>query len=241
MLPSKKRSPFKPDADGNFISDPSAAGKFVNALESFLEEEQFQMLEKAAAEHVKKFGIGPPSPSLAEQYARSESDTDVSADGGCECYPPPEKKVKKEDIPGKKLEIERSSGDKALDMACKAAAEECLVTDVGVAGKPKLYQGGPPGPQYRSEFSTLCLYCMRDPCAMNENETYDILAQKSQTLSALSYTPKEIRYHLYREITAHMWGPLGKGNRKVIPHCVITEIHDLAPDPCLEYTGFKEA
>ena len=55
-------------------------------------------------------------------------------------------------------------------------------------------------------------------------------------------TAKKIRYTLYRHAIAYMYGHLGRGNRRQIPQCVLTDIHDIAPEKDKkDYTGYREA
>jgi hypothetical protein len=53
---------------------------------------------------------------------------------------------------------------------------------------------------------------------------------------------KAIRYELYRFVAKKLWGPLGKGFRKKIPHCIMAEIHDAYPaKEGTSYVGFKRS
>ena len=49
------------------------------------------------------------------------------------------------------------------------------------------------------------------------------------------------RYTAYRQYTMWVWGHLGKGNRKVIPSCILWCIRDRYPDSSNNYTGFMDA
>jgi len=53
-------------------------------------------------------------------------------------------------------------------------------------------------------------------------------------------TSKEIRFALYRTAAIFCFGHLGRGNRKELPTCVMSEIKDAFPAPSGEgYVGFK--
>ena len=58
-------------------------------------------------------------------------------------------------------------------------------------------------------------------------------------------TPKHdnrnMRHAAYRQYVMHEYGHLGKGNRVVIPSCVVWMIRDKWPSHDGNYTGFKEA
>ena len=48
------------------------------------------------------------------------------------------------------------------------------------------------------------------------------------------------RLNAYRNFTCWVHGKLGKGNRKIIPSCVVTCIRKEFPDPNGNYTGFLD-
>ena len=52
----------------------------------------------------------------------------------------------------------------------------------------------------------------------------------------------QCRYTLYRHVIAYMYGHLVKGNRREIPQCVLTDIHDITPEKDKkDYTGHRES
>ena len=50
-------------------------------------------------------------------------------------------------------------------------------------------------------------------------------------------TNKQKRFTAYKQFTYIIEGPLGKGNRKELPSCVVNKIRETWSDK--EYTGFK--
>lgn len=48
------------------------------------------------------------------------------------------------------------------------------------------------------------------------------------------------RHFAYRNYVDYMHGRLGRGNRRVIPACVVTFIRECWPSPDGHYIGFKD-
>jgi hypothetical protein len=48
------------------------------------------------------------------------------------------------------------------------------------------------------------------------------------------------RKFLYRALTMHLYGPLGKGNRVQLATCILAGVRGLYPDPHEEYMGHKD-
>ena len=89
-----------------------------------------------------------------------------------------------------------------------------------------------------------CKYCQNTPCVL-EQGLYDSMTEFEESLRDLDHDGKllnkEVRFQLYRHVTAWMHGFLGKGRRVEIPQCVRGEILDMAPESDGKYTGFRNA
>lgn len=86
----------------------------------------------------------------------------------------------------------------------------------------------------------VCNFCGLSPCVLNK--VYDEMMYVAEGYEDSGLDNKYIRYELYCFVTKKLWGPLGRGNRKVIPHCIMAEIHDAFPaTKVTDYVGFKEA
>ena len=48
------------------------------------------------------------------------------------------------------------------------------------------------------------------------------------------------RFTAYRQYVMWVWGHLGRGNRKVIPACIVLKIRNRFPDERGNYTGFMD-
>lgn len=82
-----------------------------------------------------------------------------------------------------------------------------------------------------------CVHCRRNPCIWDQE--YDTILEICESLEEEKKLHHEIRFQLYMHMTRALHGRLGKGNRKELPRCVISEIHDAYPS--LDYVGFKES
>ncbi len=80
----------------------------------------------------------------------------------------------------------------------------------------------------------LCPHCSSDPC---HRVTYGDHLRSSLSLDI---PPNIARHNLYRKYTYAAYGHLGRGNRVVIPSCVVDLIRELHPSSNGEYMGHKE-
>ena len=92
--------------------------------------------------------------------------------------------------------------------------------------------------------SSRCVFCDLSPCILDQG-LYDLLCEggilENDNIDNNAMN-KQIRYDLYRKASNFIYGTLGKGVRKQLPHCVVAEIHDFAPEEKVaNYAGFKEA
>ncbi len=92
------------------------------------------------------------------------------------------------------------------------------------------------GPEY-------CNVCHDDTCVWLQH--FEKISEYDRVLhSELSDkekpSPNECRSHLYSQMAHHLWGALGRGNRKPLPDCVVTEILNLHPSPNGNYMGHME-
>jgi hypothetical protein len=94
-----------------------------------------------------------------------------------------------------------------------------------------------------------CKYCEQSPCFLKqvdpsfdqEQDLYDLLMARGDELLVAGKKHNEIRHDLYRFSIRFCYGVLGKGQRKVVPACIRTEIVDSFPTHRgEEYTGFKK-
>ena len=83
-----------------------------------------------------------------------------------------------------------------------------------------------------------CQYCGQNPCFVIE--IYELLVKTGEELEEEELTNKQIRFNLYRIASNTYHGRLGAGNRKRLPICVTTDIHDLYLDGKGQYTGFRQ-
>jgi hypothetical protein len=89
-----------------------------------------------------------------------------------------------------------------------------------------------------AEVVKVCEYCGASPCLVHYvYEEMMFIAEGME--DECQY--KEIRYAMYCFVAKKLWGPLRKGFRKRIPHCIIAEIHDAYPaKKGTDYVGFKD-
>jgi hypothetical protein len=87
--------------------------------------------------------------------------------------------------------------------------------------------------------ATNCPFCGWDPCFM-QTHYENLLVLGTELEDSQHYANHEIRFHLYREMVHLYYGSLGSGNRRQLPHCVVSEIHDAYPKCAdTEYVGFQ--
>ena len=124
--------------------------------------------------------------------------------------------------PKKKKEMEKFVDELARKEACDSASIHSVATTVEAREKPKQdekkpkkrVKGEDPGPQYNPG-SNLCNFCFRQPCVM-DGPTYDLLAIKAEGMVRTGdWTPKEIRFHLYCDITIGSCFPTMKNSSSV--------------------------
>jgi hypothetical protein len=85
--------------------------------------------------------------------------------------------------------------------------------------------------------ATFCKDCLNDPCYV---ECYykefvdhcDFCIENKESMAAC-------RYEMYRFMSRLVFGPLGKGVRRIIPNCITTAIRDQFEAPDGVYVGFK--
>jgi hypothetical protein len=87
-----------------------------------------------------------------------------------------------------------------------------------------------------------CKFCENSPCLLNKDSFYEDMVYVAEGFEDCGLTNKQIRFELYGFASKFLFGSLGRGVRKKIPHCIIAEIHDVFPAKNVnEYVGFKEA
>lgn len=60
-------------------------------------------------------------------------------------------------------------------------------------------------------------------------------------LNFANMTHANYRHFAYRNYVDYMHGKLGRGNRRVIPACVVAFIRDRWPSPDGNYVGFQDS
>jgi hypothetical protein len=88
-----------------------------------------------------------------------------------------------------------------------------------------------------------CNVCHDDPCVWLQH--FEKISEYDRVLhlelsDKEKPSPNECRSHLYSQMAHHLWGALGRGNRKSLPDCVVTEIRNLHPSPNGNYMGHME-
>ena len=78
------------------------------------------------------------------------------------------------------------------------------------------------------------VYLHREVLRVAANARGDLLANEDKDVC------RSCRYTGYRNYIYQKYGSTGKGNRKVIPSCVVWAIRDRYPDPNRVYVGFKD-
>ena len=56
----------------------------------------------------------------------------------------------------------------------------------------------------------------------------------------INYSPASYRKAAYRQYILKEYGHLGRGNRRIIPSCVVWCVRDKYPAPDGQYLGFRE-
>jgi hypothetical protein len=86
-----------------------------------------------------------------------------------------------------------------------------------------------------------CMHCSMVPCIMKSG-LYEELMFVGEGMEENGATNKEIRFELYCLSAKRLYGKLGSGNRKKLPSCLMSEIHDAYPaERGTQYVGFMEA
>jgi hypothetical protein len=86
-----------------------------------------------------------------------------------------------------------------------------------------------------------CDFCNSIPCVLKRNNLFNELVALAEEYEDSGLTNKQIRFEMYSTVSKKLFGRLGHGVRKKIPHCVEAEIHDMFPEKkVIDYIGFKE-
>lgn len=86
----------------------------------------------------------------------------------------------------------------------------------------------------------VCKFCECTPCLLDK--VYDEMMFVAEGYEDSGFTNKEMRFEMYSFVAKKLWGRLGRGVRKALPHCILSEIHDTFPEKkSSEYVGFKES
>ena len=89
-----------------------------------------------------------------------------------------------------------------------------------------------------------CPHCFQEPCLLQQGLHRSIAEYYERELCHDDGSPifpnnKQIRFRLYKHVTAWIHGFLGKGVRIEIPSCVQDEIIEMAPEDDHVYVGFR--
>ncbi len=82
-----------------------------------------------------------------------------------------------------------------------------------------------------------CQMCESDPCHVTIHA--QVLTSARDFIKA-GISPNVAQQSLYRTYVAAEHGPLGKGNRVVVPHCVRDLIRKMFPDDTDNYMGHMD-
>ena len=86
----------------------------------------------------------------------------------------------------------------------------------------------------------VCLLCRGSPCLLDRN--YDVITNAGLEMEAHGngeFANKELRFAMYAAAAKAIFGTLGAGNRRELPRCVTSYIHDCYPEKSLvHYFGY---
>ena len=93
--------------------------------------------------------------------------------------------------------------------------------------------------------------CKMRPCITTTDMFHDVALNRNVLAvgilnasdyfgSLVEFKPSNFRHVAYQQYIIFSRGYLGRGNRKVVPSCVIWKVRDNYPAPNNNYTGFKE-
>jgi hypothetical protein len=91
-----------------------------------------------------------------------------------------------------------------------------------------------------ADVAKVCKFCGKSPCLLDK--VYTEMMYVGEGMADFMADNKEIRPALYCLVAKKLFGRLGYGVRKQIPHCIIAEIHDAFPaKKTSDYIGFKDS
>ena len=97
-----------------------------------------------------------------------------------------------------------------------------------------------------------CAYCGNDVCLFYqlhgfieftvdwEEIEFERLIKESNTKTEFKHQCSTARKLLYGKITRELYGYLGRGNRVVLPDCILQGVRGMYPDPDDKYMGHKD-